>query len=96
MLTNGILIKGIYMSLFRTSIIGGLCLASIHFFWAILVALGWAQPLMDFIFKLHMLNSPFQVQPFSGMLALGLIIITFLIGFFYGLIFYLVKNKLYK
>jgi len=32
---------------------------------------------MDFIFKLHMLNSPFQVQPFKISLALGLISITF-------------------
>jgi hypothetical protein len=68
-----------YMNLFRTSMIGGLCLASLHFFWALLVALGWAQGLIDFVFKLHMLNSPFQVQAFNPLLALGLIGITFLI-----------------
>ena len=82
------------MTLIRTSIIGGLCLASLHFCWALLVMLGWAQPLMDFIFRLHMLNSPFQVQSFDAMLALGLVVITFLIGCFYGLIFYFVRNRL--
>lgn len=84
------------MNLFRASMISGLCLASLHFCWVVLVALGWAQPFMDFIFKLHMLNSPFQVQPFDAMLALGLLLITFLIGCFYGLIFYLVKIRLSK
>jgi hypothetical protein len=81
------------MNLFRTSVIGGFCLASLHFCWALLVALGLAQPLMDFIFKLHMLNSPFLVQPFSLSLAAGLIGITFLIGCFYGAVFYFIKKR---
>lgn len=81
------------MNLFRTSVIGGFCLASLHFCWALLVALGLAQPLMDFIFKLHMLNSPFLVQPFSLSLAAGLISITFLIGCFYGAVFYFIKKR---
>ncbi|MFM1807186.1 MAG: hypothetical protein RL212_1445 [Pseudomonadota bacterium] len=81
------------MNLFKTSVIGGFCLASLHFCWALLVALGLAQPLMDFIFKLHMLNSPFLVQPFSLSLAAGLIGITFLIGCFYGAVFYFIKRR---
>ena len=84
------------MNLIRTSIVGGLCLSSLHFFWAVLVALGWAQPLMDFIFKLHMLNSPFQVQAFDITLALGLVCITFLIGCFYGAVFYFFKYQFSK
>ena len=84
------------MNLFRTSLIGGLGLASLHFCWALLVLMDWAQPLMNFIFKLHMLNSPFQVQPFSFTLALGLIGITFLIGCFYGVIFYFIKTYFQK
>lgn len=82
------------MSLIRTSLIGGLCSSSLHVCWVILVALGLAQPLLAFIFKLHMLNSPFQVQAFDIVLATGLIGITFLIGCFYGAVFYLIKNKI--
>lgn len=81
------------MGMFRTSLIWGLCLSSLHFCWVILVALGWAQPLLDFIFKLHMLSSPFQVQAFNPLLAMGLIAITFLIGCVYGAIFYLIKSQ---
>ena len=80
--------------LLNISLMGGLCLSSLHFFWAILVAIGWAQPLMDIIFKLHMLNSPFQVQPFEITYALLLIFITFIIGAFYGVLFYILKNKI--
>lgn len=81
------------MSLLRTSLIGGVSLSSLHLCWALLVASGWAQPLLDFIFKLHMLNSPFQVQAFNPLLAIGLIGITFLIGCFYGVVFYVIKSK---
>ena len=81
------------MSLFRTSLIGGISLSSLHVCWAFIVASGWAQPLLDFVFKLHMLNSPFQVQAFDLGLATGLISFTFLIGCFYGALFFLLKNK---
>lgn len=82
------------MNLLKTSITGGLSLASFHVIWILLVAVGWAQALMDFIFKLHMLNSPFQVQPFELSLAIGLIAMTFTIGFICGVIFYFIKNSL--
>ena len=81
------------MSLFRTSLIGGLFLASLHTCWVILVMLGLAQPLLDFVFKLHMLNSPFHVEAFNLLLAIELVGMTFLIGCFYGAIFYIIKSK---
>ena len=71
--------------LIQSGLIGGLGLSSLHFSWIFLIILGWAQPLMDFIFKLHMLNSPFQVQPFDWMLALSLLVLTFSVGAFGGL-----------
>jgi len=76
--------------------ISGFSLASLHICWALLVALGWAQSVIDFIFKLHMLSSPFQVQPFKLPLALGLVGITFLVGCFFGVIFIVVKNVCQK
>jgi hypothetical protein len=82
--------------LIQTSLITGLCLSSLHLSWIVLILLGWAQPLMDFVFKLHMLNSPFQVQPFDLGLAVSLVLITFVIGAFYGLVFVLIKNLLAK
>lgn len=81
------------MGLIQTALTWGACLSSLHFCWVILVASGWAQPLLNFIFKLHMLNSPFQVQEFNPFLAIGLLVITFLIGCLYGALFYFVKKK---
>ncbi len=79
-------------ALIQSCLIGGFCLASLHLTWIFLVLLAWAQPLIDFIFKLHMLNSPFQIQPFNWGYASSLIAITFVIGAFYGLIFHLIQN----
>ena len=74
------------------ALIGGVCLSILHLFWLILVAAGWAQALMDFIFKVHMLNSPFQVQPFNLSYAITLLAITFGIGMFYGVAFHVIKR----
>lgn len=84
------------MQLMRNMMIGGLCLSSLHILWIMLVVFGLAQPFMDFIFKLHMLNSPFQVQAFDPVLALGLVAITFSFGCFYGLVFYFIKTLIRK
>ncbi len=78
-------------SIIKTCLIGGLCLSSLHLMWILLVLVGWAEPLMNFVFMLHMLNSPFQVQPFRWGLALGLLAITFAFGAFFGLVIYWIK-----
>lgn len=83
-------------TLIQSCLIGGLCLASLHLTWIVLVLLDWAQPLMDFIFKLHMLNSPFQIQAFNWEHASSLIAITFAIGALYGLIFHIIQNAFTK
>jgi hypothetical protein len=49
------------------------------------VAVGWGQPLLDFIFKMHMLQSSLQVQPFKLGYALTLIGITFFVGVAMGI-----------
>ena len=71
----------------QAGLVWGLSLSSIHLIWLILILLGWAQPLMEFVFKLHMLNSPFQVQPFNWAFAVGLLLLTFTVGAFSGMLF---------
>ena len=80
----------------RAALIGGISLASLHFCWVLIVSTGVAQPILDWVFKLHMLNSPFQVQPFDVTLSVILIIVTFSIGCFYGVLFDLIRNLLFK
>lgn len=63
--------------------IGGL-LGLIHFAWSIVVALGLAQGLIHFIFRLHMIQPSHVVLPFSLGSAIGLIALTSLIGYIVG------------
>lgn len=84
------------LNMLHFSIIGGVCLTSLHFLWIILIYMGWAQSILEFILKLHMLNNPFQVQAFDPLLAAGLLSITFLIGCIYGSIFYIAKIRFLK
>ena len=79
----------------KSALIGGFTLSALHACWILIVASGWAQPLLDFIFKLHMLNSPFVVQPFSILLSLELIALTFVIGAFYGVVFSLIRKLMH-
>ena len=83
-------------SALKTALIGSLTLSALHACWVMIVASGWAQPLLDFIFKLHMLNSPFVVQPFSILLSAELLALTFVVGAFYGLVFSLIRKLLNK
>lgn len=75
--------------------LGGL-LALFHAVWAILVAMGQAGPLMDFIFKLHMMQNPFVMNPFNFGLALGLVVLTGVIGYVVGWVFAWVYNQVHK
>ena len=65
-------------------LIWGLGLSSLHLLWVLLIAAGWAQSIIDFIFKIHMMSSPFKIQPFSWIYSVQLLLVTFLIGMTFG------------
>lgn len=62
----------------------GLVLACMHAVWSALVAVGWGQDVMDFLFWLHMISPPWKVQPFEPTIALFLVLATATIGFVTG------------
>jgi hypothetical protein len=62
-------------------------LAAWHFLWSVIVALGWGQFVIDWIFRLHFIQPPYTVGPFVPMLAIGLIVVTFALGYLIGWIF---------
>lgn len=68
----------------------------VHVFWALLVAIGLAQPLMNFIFDIHFINNPYQIIQFDLGKALLLVIVTFAIGYIFGWIFAAIWNKLLR
>jgi len=59
-------------------------LALWHAAWVALVALGWAQPLMDLVFRLHFISPPFRVGAFDAETAALLLLLVAGIGFVIG------------
>jgi len=72
----------------------GLFLAGFHALWASLVLIGAAQPLINFIFLLHMIRPPYVVEPFSFGSAVALVIVTGVMGFVVGSVLGLLWDRL--
>jgi len=80
----------------KTGLTFGFLISSLHLFWSILVALGVAQALLGFIFDVHMLSMPIVVMPFDLIRAVGLIIVTFIVGYIFGWLMAFFWNKCFK
>lgn len=84
------------MSPKKVALVLGSFTGLIHLVWGVLIALGFAQPLMDFIYRMHSLNNPFTFTSFSLMRSVSLVIITFLVGYVWGYIFATLWNKVHR
>ncbi len=78
----------------RTGLVFGLLIGGMHAMWAGLVAAGWGQPLLDFVFRLHFIDPPYQVGPFNAATAVLLVGLTFTLGGLSAMAFALVWNSL--
>jgi hypothetical protein len=73
----------------------GVLLGICHLAWAMLVALGWAQTVIDVVFRLHFIKPPYVIAPFELTVAAFLVLMTFCSGFVLAYIFSLVWNRLH-
>jgi len=80
----------------RTGIAFGTLVGLWHLSWAILVAAGWAQPVIDFVFWIHFLKPAYIVQPFKVSTAVILFVATLAFGFVIGSAFALLWNWVHK
>lgn len=80
----------------KTALAVGIFVGGAHVAWVLLIVLGWAQALQDFIFQIHMLNNPFTVAPFNFGTAVLLILVTSGIGFLLGWVFANIWNRVQK
>lgn len=55
-----------------------------HLLWSVLVATNLAQVWIDWIFRLHMVESQFQVGEFSLGTAVTLVVVTAIVGYVVG------------
>ena len=80
----------------KTGLALGALVGGFHLVWALLVLFGWAQAILNFIFMLHMLRPVMVVDGFSAMLAISLVLVTSIIGYFMGYFFAVVWNRLHR
>lgn len=73
----------------------GCLLGGMHLLWALLVASGFAQPVMDFIFWLHFIRPVYVIDGFDAARAAGLVALTGAIGYAMGIAFALLWNRLH-
>jgi len=78
----------------KTAVAVGTVVGLWHVIWVTLVGVGWAKPVLDFILRLHFIQLQFELAPYSATTAATLVILTFAIGAFFGLVFALVWNWL--
>jgi hypothetical protein len=67
-----------------------------HFVWSGLVGIGWAQPILDFIFWAHMIEPVYFVKPFDAVAAVSLIVTTAVIGYMFGFLGAIIWNRLHR
>ena len=77
----------------RMGVAFGCFVAALHLVWVLLVFTGLAQPLVNFIFWVHMLSVPVQVQPFDLGLAALVIGVTWCVAFAMGFMLSLIWSR---
>lgn len=81
---NPYFLTNYFMNNHKAGLVLGTLLGGFHFLWALLVALGWAKPIMDWVLQMHMLTFSYQVLPFDFVSALILVLMTFVVGYVVG------------
>ncbi len=80
----------------KVGLVIGALIAGWHFVWSFLVLLGWAQPIINFVFWAHMIKPVYFVKPFDLVAAVALIVITAVIGYIFGFVGAVIWNRLHR
>lgn len=84
-----------HLNPFKTGLAVGKLLGSVHLAWAILVALGWAQALVNFSLWAHMVSVPVVVGAFDLLAAVTVILVAVAVGYVLGYAFAHIWNYLH-
>jgi hypothetical protein len=80
----------------KTGLALGKLVGGLHLVWAILIALGWAQALVNFSMWAHMVSVPVVVEAFNLSAAVTVIIVATAIGYVLGYAFAKIWNWLHR
>jgi len=84
------------ISPWRTGAAFGAAVGLFHLVWAALVAAGVAQPVIDFILRLHFVQVPVQIAPFNLGTAVTLVALTATLSALGGAVFAGLWNWLHQ
>jgi hypothetical protein len=73
-----------HISVNRAGLSVAAVIAGWHLAWILLAASGWAQPLVDFVYRLHFLKSEALVGPFDPATAALLVVVAAIVGYAAG------------
>jgi len=79
----------------KAGLVLGAVIGGWHLCWSALVALRWAQPVIDFVFWMHFIKPVYAVEPFEMARAAILLIVTAGVGFLLGSVFALIWNAVH-
>lgn len=74
----------------------GKLLGGVHLVWALVVALGWAQAIVNFSLWAHMINTPVVVSSFDISAAITVVVGAALVGYVLGYAFAKIWNYLHR
>ena len=80
----------------KVGLVIGALIGGWHLVWSLLVLVGCAQPILDFIFWAHMIKPVYFVKPFDPLAATALIVITASIGYLFGFLRAVIWNRLHR
>ncbi|MGN6516976.1 MAG: hypothetical protein ACTHLR_14175 [Rhizomicrobium sp.] len=80
----------------KVGFVFALLLALWHTAWAALVATGIAQKILDFVFWMHFIKPPYQVEPFDPVRAVILVGVTAAVGMVIGVVAGLIWNAFHR
>ncbi len=80
----------------KAGLVLGVLMGAFHLCWALLVAAGWAQPVVDFIFWMQFIKPIYVIAPFAIATAATLVAVTTATGFVLAFVFALLWNNFHR
>ena len=80
----------------RAGLVLGTMMGGWHLVWATLVALGWAQAVINFVFWMHFIAPIYVIKPFQAGVAAILIVVTAAFGYLMGYILGVLWNWIHR
>lgn len=85
-----------HMNPAKTGLAVGVFFGGLHLVWSVLIALGWAQALVDFKLWMHMVSVPVVIKAFDLTTAIMLIIIATIVGYVVGYLYARIWNRVHR